>query len=59
LKILDGLDERTIPRFTDLMSKSEPNIAIDRDAIERERRIEAQQREWLQKHPIPNPDLNP
>jgi creatinine amidohydrolase/Fe(II)-dependent formamide hydrolase-like protein len=59
LKLLDGLGKRTVPRVTDSVIKSEPNIAIDRDAIERERRIEAQQRDWLERHPIPNPELNP
>jgi creatinine amidohydrolase/Fe(II)-dependent formamide hydrolase-like protein len=50
LKILDGADERQIPRFSDLASKSAPNVAIDRDAIEREREIQKRQQSWLQKH---------
>jgi hypothetical protein len=50
LRILDGLDERQIPRLSDVMSKSEPNLAIDRDAVERERHVEQQQQAWLKKH---------
>jgi creatinine amidohydrolase/Fe(II)-dependent formamide hydrolase-like protein len=49
-KILDGSDERQIPRYSDLASKSAPNVAIDRDAIEREREIQKRQQAWLQKH---------
>ena len=49
LQILDGLDERTIDRYTAMISKSEPNIAIDRDALERERQVEKRQQTWLQK----------
>ncbi|HEX6313805.1 MAG TPA: creatininase family protein [Gemmatimonadaceae bacterium] len=49
LQILDGLDERTINRYTAMMSKSEPNTAIDRDALERERQVEKRQQAWLQK----------
>jgi hypothetical protein len=49
-KILDGSDERQIPRYSDLASKSAPNVAIDRDAIERERESQKRQQAWLQKH---------
>lgn len=50
LKILDGLDERQIPRLVDLASKNAANVGIDRDAIEREREIQKKQQAWLQKH---------
>ncbi len=53
LKILDGLDERRIPRVGDLARKSAPNVAIDRDAIEREREIQERQQAWLKKHNLP------
>jgi len=59
LEILDGLDERTVKRFSDLATGNEASISIDRDALARERTIERQQREWLEKHPVANPDLNP
>lgn len=59
LKILDGADERQFPRMTDFMTKSGANVGIDRDALERERRIQQKQLEWLQQHPIANPHLNP
>ncbi|HET8677666.1 MAG TPA: creatininase family protein, partial [Blastocatellia bacterium] len=52
LKILDGLDERQIPRLGDLASKNAANVGIDRDAIEREREIEKKQQAWLQKHKL-------
>ncbi len=59
LKVLDGADERQLQHFSDFATKNEANIGIDRDALERERRVLRQQQEWLQKHPIANPDLNP
>lgn len=50
LKILDGSDERLIPRYSDLAAKSAPNVAIDRDALEHEREIYRRQQAWLEKH---------
>jgi hypothetical protein len=53
LKILDGFDDRQVPRMTDVAAKTPANIGIDRDALEREATIERRQREWLAKHPLP------
>jgi creatinine amidohydrolase/Fe(II)-dependent formamide hydrolase-like protein len=50
LKILDGLDERQIPRFSSLSSKSPANVAIDRDALVHEQRIQRREQAWLRKH---------
>jgi hypothetical protein len=49
LKIPAGLDDRGIPRVGNFASKSEPNVAIDRDAIEL-REIQKRQQAWLEKH---------
>jgi creatinine amidohydrolase len=49
LRILDGLDERQMPRYSDLAAKSDPNVAIDRDALGRERVILRRQQAWLDK----------
>ncbi len=49
LKILDGLDDRTIPRFGDEMLKSPPDIALDNATLKHEAEIEWKQDEWLKK----------
>jgi creatinine amidohydrolase/Fe(II)-dependent formamide hydrolase-like protein len=46
-KILDGLDERTIPRYTDEMKKSPPDVAIDRASLAHEARTEQRMQAWL------------
>ncbi len=50
LKILDGLDERGIPRIGDLARKNSPNVEIDSDAIKHEQEIQSRQEAWLKKH---------
>jgi creatinine amidohydrolase/Fe(II)-dependent formamide hydrolase-like protein len=50
LKILDGLDERTIPSFVDVVGSTPQNRAIDRDALEREARLRRVQEAWLRAH---------
>ena len=49
LKILNGLDERTIPRFGDEMLKSPPDVALDNASLKHEAEIERKQNEWLKK----------
>ena len=49
LKILDGLDERTIVRFGDEMKKSEPDVNLDEESLKRETEIKRKQNEWLKK----------
>jgi creatinine amidohydrolase/Fe(II)-dependent formamide hydrolase-like protein len=49
LKILDGLDERTIPRFGDEMKKSPPDVALDNASLKHEAGIKRKQFEWLKK----------
>lgn len=52
LEILDGADERQLPRLGDFASKSTPNIGIDKDAIDHELDIEKKQQAWLQARPV-------
>jgi len=47
LKILDGLDERQVPRYGDMMKASPANIAIDKAALEHDQEIERKQLDWL------------
>jgi creatinine amidohydrolase len=47
-RILDGLDERTLPRFPDVGSTPE-NEAIDRDALAEERSATERQQTWLRR----------
>ncbi len=49
LKILDGLDDRTIPRFGDEMEKSPPDVLLDKASQKHEAEIERKQDEWLKK----------
>lgn len=49
LKILGGLDDRTIPRFADEMQKSPPDVALDKASLNHEAEIERKQNEWLKK----------
>jgi creatinine amidohydrolase/Fe(II)-dependent formamide hydrolase-like protein len=46
LRILDGLDERTLPSFPDIRTAPE-NEAIDRAALSEERRAAQRQAAWL------------
>jgi creatinine amidohydrolase len=49
LKILNGLDERTVPRFGDEMLKSPADVALDNISLKHEAEIEQKQNEWLKK----------
>lgn len=49
LKILDGLDESTIPRFGDEMLQSPADVALDNNSLKHEAEIERKQDEWLKK----------
>ena len=50
MKILDGLDERTIPRFGDEMKKSAPDVALDNASLKHEAAIRQKQERWLKKN---------
>lgn len=49
LKILDGFDEKQIPRFGDEIQKSEPDVLLDRASIKHEEEIRSKQEAWLKK----------
>ena len=49
LKILGGLDDRTIPRFGDEMLKSPTDVALDNASLKHEAEIKIKQNEWLEK----------
>ena len=50
LRILDGLDERQIPRYAATMTKLPDGAAIADDNAKRDAAIEEQQRQWLAKN---------
>jgi creatinine amidohydrolase/Fe(II)-dependent formamide hydrolase-like protein len=52
LKILDGLDPRTIPRFGDEMKKSPPDVALDKASLKHENQIKQKQSRWLRNNRI-------
>jgi len=47
LKMLDGSDNRLIPRFGDEMKKSAPNVELDEASLKHEEEIRRQQENWL------------
>lgn len=47
LKILDGLDPRTVPRIGKVAQESSENVAIDADALQREMATLRKQEQWL------------
>jgi creatinine amidohydrolase/Fe(II)-dependent formamide hydrolase-like protein len=49
LKILDGLDERTIPRFANESLSDPAEFAVSKGSIKRDEEMESRQREWLRK----------
>ena len=49
LRILDGLDERTIERFPDRMTKEPAQVKIDADAAAHDAELERTQAEWLER----------
>ena len=52
LKILDGLDDKTIPRFGDEMEKSTLDVALDKASLNHEAEIKIKQDEWLKKRKL-------
>ena len=52
LKILDGLEDRTIPRFGDEMEKSPTDVALDKASLKHEAEIKIKQDEWLKKRKL-------
>ncbi len=49
LKILDGLDERTVLRFADEALSDPGEFAVSKGSIKRYEEIVKRQRDWLQK----------
>lgn len=49
LKILNGFDDRQIPRFGDEMQKSAIDVALDRASLKHEDEIRNKQETWLKK----------
>jgi hypothetical protein len=49
LKILDSLDDRTIPRYGDEMLKSPTDTALDNASLKHEKEIKRKQDEWLKR----------
>jgi len=52
LKILDGLDDKTIPRFGDEMQKSPLDVALDKASLKHEAEIKIKQEDWLKKRKL-------
>ena len=50
IKILGGLDDRTIPRFADEMQKSPTDVALDNASLKHEAEIKRKQEDWLRKN---------
>lgn len=53
LAILDGLDERRIPRFGEEMKKSAPDAALDQASLKHENEVRRKQEGWLMKKGLP------
>lgn len=49
LKIIDGLDERTVSRFADEALSDPGEFAVSKGSIKRDEEIEKRQRDWLRK----------
>jgi creatinine amidohydrolase len=49
LKILDGSDDREIPRFGDEMKKSEPDVKLDEESLRHENENKRKQEDWLKR----------
>lgn len=49
LKILDGLDERSVPRFADESLSDPGEFAVSKGSIKRDEEVEKRQRDWLRK----------
>ena len=49
LRILDGFDYSTLPRYSDVFAKNAEITNIDSAALEYEDRVEKRQSEWLRK----------
>ncbi len=49
LRILDGLDEQTIVRYGDEMSKNEAEVRLDKASRQHEAKIRQQQDRWLRR----------
>lgn len=57
LEILDGKDERKLPRFSREMAKSNLDLMLDRASLGHETRTRQRQEAWLKKQP-PLPGMN-
>lgn len=49
MKILDGLDERTIERYQDVMAKSAADLKLDEASLKHEEEMTRKQEQWLKK----------
>jgi hypothetical protein len=49
LRILDGFDDRQVPRFGDEMKKSAPDAALDEASFSHEAGIKRKQEKWLKR----------
>ncbi len=47
LKILEGLDERQVPRYGDIVSKRPGSNEIDKGGLAYEQKVASRQRDWL------------
>lgn len=52
LNILDGLDDRKLPRFADEMLKSPADVALDKASLKHEAKMLGKQENWLKKNRI-------
>jgi hypothetical protein len=52
MRILDGLDERTVARYADRVLALPPIRADVNRTLDREQAEEARQRGWLEKRPM-------
>jgi len=47
IRVLEGYDYRNLQRYGDFMKGNPTNVEIGRDALERDRKLERKQRDWL------------
>lgn len=52
LKILDGFDDRQLPRYADVMLSTLASVGMDKVVLEHEEKIEKKQSDWLEKRKV-------
>jgi hypothetical protein len=50
LKVLDGFDERQLPRWGDVSAKIPATVSLSEPAVKRETEIKQKEQAWLAKH---------